>query len=232
MKHSAINRPLAAAIVGLMTLAVPSAQAGALYSQPYDGTSPGAPSQMFPDFTAFSTLAFDDFTIAPGTTWVVSGVTVFGQEQGDPTQNIGVFLQFQMTALPNFNDATAPIYSGSEDTSANLNFTGQNITLGPGTYWITAWVQRPELSTGGQWFWSETNSGNPIGNEFYIQNPGGGLLGGLAVDATPGSVVYGQPPADLAFTIFGQAVPEPSSIVLLGAGAGGLLVFRRRRAAG
>jgi PEP-CTERM motif len=72
-----------------------------------------------------------------------------------------------------------------------------------------------------------TNAGNPIGSEFYIQNPGGGLLqdangNPLATNPTPGSQVFGTPPSDLAFTLFGQAVPEPSSVVLLAIGAIGL----------
>jgi PEP-CTERM motif len=100
--------------------------------------------------------------------------------------------------------------------------------LAPGTYWIDGWVDRPELPTGGQWFWSTTDSGNPIGSEFYIQNPGGALIPG-AMSAVPGSQALGTLPADLAFTIFGQAVPEPSSMLLFGIGALGLLGALARR---
>ena len=118
---------------------------------------------------------------------------------------------------------TRGITGGTEDANGNLNFTGLSIYLAPGTYWITGWVNRPEL-TGGQWFWDMTDVGNPIGSEFYIQNPGGGLLldangNPLAANPTPGSQVFGTLPSDLAFTIFGQAVPEPSSIVLLAIGS-------------
>ena len=79
------------------------------------------------------------------------------------------------------------ITGGTEDASGNLNFTGLSIFLAPGTYWIDGWVNRPEL-TGGQWFWDMTNVGNPIGSEFYIQNPGGKLLmdfSGNPLAATP-----------------------------------------------
>ncbi len=131
-----------AAVAGLLTVPA-TAQAGVLYSQPYDGTSPGAPSQVFPDFTNFSTQSFDDVTVT-GAGWLVQAVTIYGQEQGDPTQNIAVNLQFQSTSLPSFGNMTAPIYTGTEDSSGNLNFTGLNINLAPGTYWITAWVVRPD----------------------------------------------------------------------------------------
>lgn len=218
-----------AAVAGLMT-APATARAGILYSQPYDGTSPGVPSQVFPDFPSYSTQAFDDVTVT-GNGWLVQGATIYGQEQGDPTQNISVNLQFQSTSLPSFGDTTDPIYTGTEDASGNLNFTGLNIMLSPGTYWITAWVVRPELPTGGQWFWSMTDYGSPIGSEFYIQNPGGGLIPG-ATTAVPASTVLGTPPSDLAFTIYGQSVPEPSGVVLLAIGSLGLAgVARRRRVA-
>jgi len=112
-----------------------------------------------------------------------------------------------------------------------------NIFLAPGSYWIDGWVNRPEL-TGGQWFWDMTDVGSPIGSEFFIQNPGGGLLvdgngNPLAATPTPGSQVFGTLPSDLAFTLYGQAVPEPSSAVaaLLAIAAVGLAGAVRSAAA-
>ena len=73
---------------------------------------------------------------------------------------------------------------------------------------------------------SEESPGAPIGSEFYIQNPGGGLIPG-ATSAVAGSTVLGIPPSDLAFTIYGQAVPEPSSLVLFAIGGLGLAIYAR-----
>jgi hypothetical protein len=233
MKNIAIiGRLIVLVIVALMSRPATS-RADILYSQPYDGVSPGVPAQIFtdttPPYASWSTQAFDDFTVTGGG-WLVTGATFYGQEQGDPTQNVSVNLAFLST--PGFT--TSGISGGAEDSSGNLNFSGLSIFLAPGTYWIDGWVDRPEL-TGGQWLWDMTDAGNPIGSEFFIQNPGGGLLmdafgNPLATNPTPGSQVFGTPPADLAFTIYGQSVPEPSGVVLLAIGALGLAgVVRKRR---
>ena len=211
-RNTIIDRVIHLAIVALICWPA-TAQAGILYYQPYDGTSPAAPSQVFPDFPSWATKSFDDVTVTGGG-WLVQGVTIYGQDQGDPTQNVSVNMQFLQA--PGFT--TTGISGGTEDATGNLNFNGLNIFLAPGTYWISAWVNRPEL-TGGQWFWDMTDVGNPNGSEFSIQNPGGSLLqdsngNPLAANPTPGSQVYGTPAADLAFTLVGQAAPEPSSIVL------------------
>jgi hypothetical protein len=208
------------------------ARAGTLYSQPYNGFSPGVPSQVFtdasPPYSNWSTKAFDDFVVT-GDGWLVQGAKIYGQEQGDPSQNVSINLQFQSTALPSFGNNNGIILGGTEDASGNLNFSDLSVFLAPGTYWISSWVVRPELPIGGQWFWYTTDPGNPIGSESSIQNPGGALILG-ATDAVPASTVLGTLPSDLAFTLYGVAVPEPSSLVLLAMGIGTVMfpVWRGR----
>ena len=231
MRHNSGKIPLLALALAALLSWSAAARAGILYTQPYNGTSAAVPSQVFtdtsPPYDAWSTKAFDDFTVTGGG-WLVQGATIYGQEQGDPTQNVAINLQFQSTSLPSYSSGASIYTGGTEDASGNLNFSGLSVFLAPGTYWITGWVVRPELPTGGQWFWDMTNPGNPIGSEFYIQNPGGALIPG-ATDAVPGSTVLGTLPSDLAFTLYGQAVPEPSSLVLLAIGGFGLSIFARRK---
>jgi hypothetical protein len=229
---SSIVRLVAPAIVALVNWPAPVQAGNVLFTQPYDGSSPGVPSQIFtdtsPNYSTWSTQAFDDFTVT-GPGWLVTGATFYGQDQGNPAQNVSINMKF-LTA-PSFS--TSGI-SGGVESGGNLTFSNLHTFLAPGTYWITGWVDRPEL-TGGQWFWDITNLGKPIGSEFFIQNPGGGLLfdangNPLAAQPTAGSTVFGTPPSDLAFTLFGSIGPEPSSMVLLAIGtlAAALAVWQAR----
>ena len=200
---------------------------GILYTQPYDGVSPGVVSQTFPDSLTYSTHAFDDVTVTGGG-WNVQAVTIYGMETGNSSFNLSVSLQFQSTSLPSYNDTTDPIYSGTEDANGNLQFTNLNVNLSPGTYWITAWIDRPFYAGGNQgiqWFWDTTNAGNPIGSEYYLQNPGASFLGTSA--AVPASTVLGTLPSDLAFTLYGASVPEPMSVILVVEGELALLIWHR-----
>jgi hypothetical protein len=227
-----------------------SSPAAVLYSQPVVNTPPNntpppaEPSQVFTDniqpYNQWSTKAFDDFKVPGPMNWFVTSVTVFGQEDPlsptNPGLNSAVVLQFQRTALPSFNDTSDPTFLGTEDSAHNLQFNGLNVVLTPGTYWITAWVVRPEIP-GGQWFWFNTTTtmGGIIGSEAYIQNPQGQLLfpgQGITMPvAIPQSQYYGPPQFDQAFTINGFLVPEPASVGLLGLGLSGIGWFGVRRRA-
>jgi hypothetical protein len=243
MKGKPIRARLAAAaIVVLMGWSAPSRAANILYNQPWDGNPQAIPAQLFTDttpvnYTAWNTQGFDDFTVPAGG-WIVTGATFYGQDQGDPTTNVSINMQF--LSAPGLT--TSGISGGSEvftgdpnnPLNSNLVFTGLNVFLAPGTYWIDGWVVRPELPTGGQWFWYTTDVNKPFGSEYLIQNPGGKQLfdandNPLAPTPTPGSVVYGLDPSDLAFTLVGFAVPEPSGAVLLAVGGLAVAIVARWR---
>lgn len=231
MKRRMIH--LSFAVMGMMFWAGwPAADARAgfvLVNQPYDSVSAGAPSQVFADYPSYSTKVFDDFTVPVGQTWTITNATIFGLEGGQPSQNQSVNLAITSAAnfsAPNIGNGGNP-YLGSE-TNQNLLFSlGGGLTLTAGTYWITAWVVRPELNSGGQWFWLETTHGHD--SQWIFHNPGGGF--GYGTNPIPGTDIPGSAP-HLAFQLVGTtsftAVPEPASWCLLTMGGLALSLAGRR----
>jgi hypothetical protein len=174
-------------------------------------------SQYFPDFPMFSGQAFDDFAL--NQTFRLTTFRAFGIEavNSHPAANISVTAEIRSAA--NLNSPVLLSAVGSE-VGTDLVFDFGGATLGPGTYWISAYVTRPD-GTGGQWYWS---GHQPVtGNAAKYHNPGDGF--GLGND--PVDLVSGQP-SDLAFRLEGTPVPAPPAVVLIGIGLGTGYLVRRR----
>jgi hypothetical protein len=174
-------------------------------------------SQDFPDFPTYSGQAFDDFAL--NQTFRLTTFRAFGIEavNSHPAANTSVTAEIRSAA--NINSPILLSATGSE-VGTDLVFDFGGAVLGPGTYWISAYVTRP-YDTGGQWYWS---GHKPVtGSAAKYHNPGDGF--GLGND--PVDLVSGQP-SDLAFRLEGTPVPAPPAVVLVGIGLGTGYLVRRR----
>lgn len=193
-----------------------NALADVIVDQP-DGGVGGIASQVFDvPYELYSCSAMDDFTIADA--YDLTELTVYG-ENGSGSGNDDIAVTVRFLSTPDLGGATVASATGVQSGGV-LTFDLTGITLGPGTYWIAAQVQR-NFDLGGQWFWRLSDTSN--GAQALWQNPGGAFGYGtnpVTVD------VLGQSGWDMAFELEGTIVPAPGAIALLGVCG---LVGRRRR---
>jgi MYXO-CTERM domain-containing protein len=186
-----------------------------------DGAGRGRASQVFESSNnAFFAFAFDDMTF--GSAVDLTSLTVFGQNGAAGGEAFNVAVRYAILTTPDAVSGVVVASGLGTQTGGTLSFDLTGVSLGAGTYWLTAYVERP-FAGGGQWFWNE--SSDPVsGSESFWHNPLGGF--GAGTSPVPGIAVFGNS-ADLAFRLEGDVVPAPGALALLG--LGGLVAGRRRR---
>lgn len=180
----------------------------------------GSASQHFEAANvAFNIQALDDITLTQA--YNLTTLTAFGSNSiaGGEAFNLNVVGQIWSAGDLGSTLVMSSVSGSQTGDDLTIDFGGQ--LLNPGTYWISAFVERP-FTGGGQWFWDNA-SGGPYGAPARHHNPGGGFGFGSAPIDIAG-------PVDMAFTLNGDlaAIPEPSAISALVLGAA-LLAGRRRR---
>jgi hypothetical protein len=212
-----------------------------LWDQPYDNTSPAFISQNVTSDNSVSTYLFDDVTVG-GPGWLINKVTILGDEGGIASGTTGMHLRFQQNASftnPGTIGASFDVVGNSGLSNGNITFGNVNplgLSLAAGHWWISVWVDR-NFDTAGQWNWRGRRPINPVQtgasnglagtSEAFAHNPQGGLLG----TTNPGGIggFVSEPPYDLVFKIEGEPVPEPGTLLAIGAGLAALAARRLRK---
>jgi hypothetical protein len=175
---------------------------------------------------SWSTYLFDDFTVPVNHIWNVTGVEVYGEEQGVSSLTAGIHMR--VTAAPHHSAAAL----ASFDQVGPDGLVGGNISrsvtwsLTEGHYYLSVWVER-DFMTAGQWNWRGRRPAQ--GDGAWAHNPLGGLIGILAPTPIHQVPVVNEPnPYDLCFKLDGTdtIVPEPATWLVLGLA---LLPLVRRR---
>jgi hypothetical protein len=182
---------------------------------------------------------YDDFNVPSGPGWHVTGLysadlltagfSVSSAEweirSGVSNGNAGT-----LVAGGILSPATAMTTgrSGGGLTEYDVLVSGLNITLAPGTYFISVAPYGNGSGRSLNTLTSGTNCvGTPCGNDgnSWFNSTFFGVFFG------PASNQVGTSPADFSDGVIGNVVPEPATIALLSCGLGALLIALRRRRA-
>jgi len=167
---------------------------------------------------------YDDFTV-PSPGWKIDKIETY-EYYGDaasfgdkyrvdiwtkPSDQGGTMLT---TTFQSTDVTTGPI-GGYGFPTAQINFDnelGGPIILGPGTYWLRFWAG----DSGVGYFWYNANVGAPNGATAYV-------------DGFGGSESWAGEKFDMSMKLIGEVVPEPATLLALGAGLAALAARMRRK---
>jgi len=190
-------------------------------------------SQFFTDTASadLSCQAADDFEVPAGETWTVGSFGVWGtwwtDSEGNP-EKIDVFIYEDNGGKP--ADDPIDFYVEQTDFYADewteLNQYGDEILYGyynftfpsplaftEGHYWISFRVH-DSYDKVGQWGWDDVTNAN--WEVWHFRNPGGGFIGGTAIDWSPSNAV--TPFAsylDLRFALYAEAYDNDIATVAI-----------------
>ncbi len=216
---------LAALVLSLGSMA----WADVLWNQAPDTLANAYIDQEFTDYPTYSTYQVHDIVV-PASGWTIQKITTYFINGATPG-NWSTVTQGRLNVFPKSgslpgagNDPAAgtayPVTIVNPATgTCEVSMGGLNIVLPAGQYWV-GFTPMTTFATTGQKFLCQTTGIQ--GDMSAVRNPGGAF--GFGTNWTTGAVFSPPATADSAIKIEGLPVPEPSSLLLLGA----LALLRRR----
>lgn len=231
--HALYRRSIVSATLALWLLVMTASPTAAsvLYSQ-LDTPVGGTISMVVTDFPTFTSQGADDFIVPLGETWRIQQVFADGgfSDSGVGTVNTAnVFIYGNSSDLPGtllFSDlGVAATQTGDGDLTLQTD-----VTLGPGTYWVSVQAIKPFFPDGSNWIWNRKEPQTNANGAW--QNPGDGFgTGATSWTPLPDVSFITSDSTDFNFELRGKVVPEPGTIVIWSLlGLAGVGYWYRRKA--